>query len=164
MEKKVVFVQLLQELVWWVITAVVCIAVLKPVTEKINYDYLIENAFFIVAGITTIRYFLFFNSLFFLKNKWVRFVFFTMNFVLWVYVLNRYEMLLQTIDYFDIGYFGMPLKPLTTHEHTTLLQYLYKEILLSGLCALLGFMLLNLRFVGSYWRVAKVRFTTRMQT
>lgn len=163
MESKIRFYKILQEALWWLITAAVGYVILYPIQQKINFNYWFENLFFIVAGITSIRYFLFFNSLFFLQNQWVRFVFFTLNFVLWVYALNRYEMLLQIHDYYDVSYFGSMKKPLSSKEQTQLLAFIYNEVLLAGFIALLGIILLNLRFVGSYWRVAKIRFTKRMQ-
>lgn len=163
MENKVRIYQIFQEALWWVITAAVCYAVIFPIQQKINFYYWFENVFFVVAGITSIRYFLFFNSLFFLQNAWVRFLFFTLNFVLWVYALNRYEMMLQMHDFYDITFFGSMKKALSNKEQTQLLAFIYKEILLVGFVALLGIALLNLRFVGSYWRVAKIRFTNRMQ-
>jgi hypothetical protein len=163
MKQNIFLWTLLQELIGWIITASVAYVLLLPIIQKIEYKYLIENGLFIVVGITYLRYFVFFNSISFLQPNWLRFILFTANWVLWVYILNRVEMLLQLYDEFDVIDFGMPHTALSSTEQRTLLEYLYKEILLSGLVALLAIALFNIRIIGAYWRVAKVRFSQRMQ-
>ncbi|HRN94914.1 MAG: hypothetical protein M9931_04250 [Chitinophagales bacterium] len=163
MNTKTVLLQLFQEFIWWGITAAICVAVLYPITSKMDYQYVVLNSFFIVIGITSLRYFLFFNSLFFLQNVWVRFGIFVTNLILWMVVINKYESMFQVLDIFDTSQLGKPLVFLSISAQTELMKYIYQEILLSGLCALIGLVFLNLRIVGSYWRVAKIRFTARMQ-
>jgi len=163
MKQNIILYTLLQELIGWIITASIAYVLLLPILQKIEYNYLIENALFIVVGITYLRYFVFFNSISFLQPNWVRFILFTANWVLWVYILNRVEMLLQLYDEFDVIDFGMPHNALSYPQQRTLLEYLYKEILLSGIVALLAIALFNIRIIGAYWRVAKVRFSQRMQ-
>jgi len=59
--------------------------------------------------------------------------------------------------------FGMPHNALPFAEQRILLEYLYKEILFTGILSLTAIALLNIRIIGAYWRVAKVRFSQRMQ-
>jgi hypothetical protein len=163
MDRRILFFQLFQEIIWWLITAWACWVVIYPIEQKIHFNYRSENLLFVVVGITSIRYFIFFNSLFFLKNDWVKFIFFTLNWALWVYILNRYEMLLQLHEMYDLQYFGAMKQVLSSDEQNKVLGYLYREVLLSGLVALVGIPLLNLRFIGAYWQVAKRKFSIRMQ-
>ncbi len=154
---------IIQETIGWLITVAIAIATLCPVTQKINYNFLFENGLFIAAAGTYLRYFLFYNSIPFLQPNWVRFVVFTANLVLWVYMLNRYEMMLQIHDDYVLEEFGSMIMPLNNDEQKSLLDYLYKLISFSGFVALLATALFNLRLIGAYWRVAKVRFSQRMQ-
>lgn len=163
MNTKTILLQIFQELIWWAITAAICVAVLYPITSKIEYQYIALNTYFIAMGITSLRYFLFFNTLVFLQNIWVRFGIFVANLILWMFTINKYETMFQVLDIFDTSLLGKPLVFLSINAQTELMKYIYQEILLSGLCALIGLVFLNLRIVGSYWRVAKIRFTARMQ-
>lgn len=163
MEKRVLFLQLFQEFIWWIITAAIVVAVLYPISSKINYNYTLINTLFIVVAITYFRYFFFLNTLFYLKNRWLRFSLFSLNFVLWIFLINRFQFLMHTIDISDLTYFGITKSALVIDEQIRLLDYIYRELSFSGVCALLAIILFNLRLVGAYWRVATKRFSTRMQ-
>ena len=163
MKNNFLFWAILQELTGWLITALFAVALLYPVYQQIEYHFLIENALFIVTAATLLRYFIFYNSIKFLQPNVVKFGMFVGLMVLWVYILNRYEMLLQLYDNFDLTDFGKARKPMSNTAQKGLLEYLYKEILLSGLVALIAIPLFILRLIGAYWRVAKVRFSNMMQ-
>ncbi|MCS6818309.1 MAG: hypothetical protein RMJ53_01575 [Chitinophagales bacterium] len=163
MINKTSLLKITQEALWWIITAAVCWLIFYPITTKIDYYYWRENLVFLISAITSIRYAIFYNQLSFLQPNIVKFLLFTANLVLWVYVLNRYEMLLQLYENFDLSFYGKMRKQMVIAEQVDMLHLIYKQILIAGISALTGIVILNVRIIGAYWRVAKIRFSTRMQ-
>jgi hypothetical protein len=162
MSKSLLFL-LVQELIWWLITALITVAVLFPLMSSVNYLHIFDNALIIVVAITAFRYSVFFNKLPFFKSNAVKFIVFTIDISLWVYILNRYEGFLGMHDIYMLSELGTPIHALNGVQERELFRYFYLEINIASLTALILIIILNLRFIQDYWKVARVRFGDMMQ-
>jgi len=154
---------LVQEFIWWLITAVITFSVLFPLMSRVNYLHIFDNALIIVTAITAFRYSVFFNKLPFFKSNVVKFIVFTIDISLWVYIINRYEGFLGMHDIYMISELGTPIVPLDGVQERELFRYFYLQISIASISALMLIIVLNLRFIQDYWKVARVRFGDMMQ-
>lgn len=162
MSKSSIFL-LVQEFIWWLITAVITFSVLFPLMSRVNYLHIFDNALIIVTAITAFRYSVFFNKLPFFKSNVVKFIVFTIDISLWVYIINRYEGFLGMHDIYMISELGTPIVPLDGVQERELFRYFYLQISIASISALMLIIVLNLRFIQDYWKVARVRFGDMMQ-
>ncbi len=131
--------------------------------SRVNYLHIFDNALIIVTAITAFRYSVFFNKLPFFKSNVVKFIIFTIDISLWVYIINRYEGFLGMHDIYMISELGTPIVPLDGVQERELFRYFYLQISIASISALMLIIVLNLRFIQDYWKVARVRFGDMMQ-
>jgi len=149
------FYYLIREVLWLAITALICWAVLYPVTSKIYYLYWKVNVFFIFSSITYFRYATTFKSLPFLKPAMVRFLFFAINFTLFIYIAQYEQRLISLADNFYLEDFGFPKVFINEVMKRELFKYLYTEIVLFSTAGLVTLSAFQLRLIISYWQYYK---------
>jgi len=147
--------QLLKEALWLAITAMVIYSLLYPITSKIDYIYWKINALFIFITLTYFRYSITFRSLPFLRPSWVRFILFTLNLSLFIYLMSNEQKLLSLADNFYIEDFGFPKVIMYEPVKITMFKYLYKELVAFGTGSLVMISAFQLRLILSYWQYYK---------
>lgn len=147
--------QLVKETIWMAITAMLIYAVLYPVTSKIDFIYWKINSLFIFIALTYFRWSVTFRSIPFLKPAVVRFLLFTVNLSLFIYIMYNLQKLITMADNFYIEDFGFPKIIIYDDMKAALFDYLYKEIVLFGTAALVMLSAFQLRLIISYWQYYK---------
>ena len=154
---------LIKELIWLTITALVIYAVLYPITSKIDFIYWRINALLIFITLTYFRYSTTFKSLPFLRPALVRFLLFTVNLSLFLYVAHYEQKFVSMADNFYTEDFGFPKIILYDDIKRHLFKYLYTEIVLFGTGSLIMISAFQIRLIISYWQYYKHQANARLQ-
>lgn len=149
---KVNLLHLLRELLWLGITAMVTYALLYPITSKLDFIYWKVNVFFIFITLTYFRWSVTFKSLIFLKPSLIRFLLFTVNLSLFIYIGHNLLKVIGIADNFYIEDFGFPKVIIYEDMKRELFDYLYKELVFFGSAALVTLSAFQLRLIISYWQ------------
>lgn len=146
---------LIKEITWLAITAMAVYAVLYPITSKLYYLYWKENALFVFIALTYFRWSVTFKSLPFLRPSIVRFLLFTVNLSLFIYIMNGLQKFIGLADNFYMEDFGFPKVILYEDIKSALFSYLYNELVFSGTAALVMLSAFQVRLIISYWQYYK---------
>lgn len=145
----------IREIVWLLITVLVIYIVLFPITSKIDFIYWRINAFFIFTAFTYFRYAITFKSLPFLRPSWVRFLLFTVNLSLFIFIAQNEQKLISMADNFYIEDFGFPHVFINELAKRELFKYLYTEIVFFSTGSLITLSAFQIRLIISYWQYYK---------
>jgi hypothetical protein len=152
-------VGVLREALWWIITAVVAVILMEPITSKLDYNFYWFNLFGIILSIQAFRFGLLFREYKILfGNRWVRALFFIVNIHLIVLIIARTHVILALVENFRILDFGAMKTPMNLEEQYELMKYITAELELVAVAAVLMMVFMNLRILMSYFRQSKVRF------
>jgi hypothetical protein len=148
---------LLQELMWGVLIIAVSLAVLYPVSTQIYFYHLGVNIFFIAISLQYFRYILTFPGIRFFHSKWARYLLFTMNLVLIVFLFNQIEFFLNIKDNFNILDYGLRKVPMDLAAEAQLFSFISREIIFFILASIILTFVLQIRIVFSYWKKSSDR-------
>jgi hypothetical protein len=146
---------LIKEILWLLITGMLITAVLYPIYLKIDYLYWRINAFFIFVTITYFRYSVTFRSLPFLRPGWIRFVLFTFNLSLFIYMMHQEQKFVSLGDNFYTEDFGFPKVIMYDNVKLQLFKYLNTELMVFGTGSLIMISAFQMRLIISYWQYYK---------
>ena len=142
----------IREATWLTITAMVIYAILYPITSKIDFIYWKINVFFIFIALTYFRWSITFKSLPFLRPSVLRFLLFSVNLSLFIYIMYNLQKFIGLADNFYIEDFGFPKVIMYEDMKKDLFEYLYNELVLFGTAALVMLSAFQLRLILSYWQ------------
>lgn len=145
----------IKELLWTAITCMVVVAVLYPVTQKIDYIYYPVNAFFVFLTLTYFRWSVTFKRLPFLRPAWVRLGLFMINLSLFIYLMQKQQQFLMFYENFYTLDFGFPKVIMYDEVKESLFSYLRTEIILFGTGSLIMIVAFNFRLLISWWQFYK---------
>ena len=142
---------LILEVLWWVVTAIVAVAVVLPAVQVAEgYLFVRANVVFVVAFITFSRYIFLLRHTFLARRQRLKaglfFVFIPVVFLL-VQELNGFQ------SYLDNYGFVPMLGHLSLQSFNAYSRYIYNEMLFFGVGAILSGIVLPFRLLISVWRV-----------
>lgn len=147
----------LQEFIWVFLIIALSAVVIYPIEQKINFHYRGINIFFIAITLQYFRYILIFPRLRFFASKISRYLLFTFNLVLIVFLFNQIEVFLNIKDNFNILDYGTRKLPMDLSEEAELFGFISKEITFFILSSLILTFILQIRIVFSYWKKSSDR-------
>lgn len=145
----------IQEALWLVVSVALAIGILYPVTSQTNYLHILPNFLVVVLAFNYLRYGVTFEKLWFLKTKAVRVGWFIINIYLFIYMLNRMELILTAIDSYAV-FEVFTGHQLSLTEEKKLLDYIHVEYIVFSMAAFLGIIVYNFRILASFWRSGRV--------
>jgi|ERR1043165_628660 hypothetical protein len=147
----------IKEAIWLTLTAMAIYAILYPITSKLDFIYWKINVFFIFLTITYFRWSITFRSLPFLRPSVLRFLLFTVNLSLFIYIMHNLQKFIGLADNFYIEDFGFIKPNVFIYEDMKreLFDYLYNELVFFGTGALIVLSAFQLRLILSYWQYYK---------
>ncbi len=146
-----------KELLWLGITAFITVAALYPVTQKILFIYYNISFAFIFIMLTYFRWTISLSALPFFRPAWIRFLLFTLNIVLFFFLLREEQKLLEHLDNFYTEDFGFPKIILYDHLKEELFRHLRIIVVFCGTGSLLMLVALNFRLIISWWQFYKYK-------
>lgn len=126
--------------------------VMYPVITKLYYLYWQVNVLFVFISLTYFRWSVTFKSLPFLKPAVIRFVLFTVNLSLFIFILHYLQKFIGLADNFYLEDFGFPKVIMYEDVKRDLFDYLYTELVLFGSAALIMLSAFQVRLIISYWQ------------
>lgn len=149
-------ISLLKTLIWLFVAFLVAIAFQIPMLWHGEYYLLLPNTLIIASSIFYLRNALEFNSVFFHKNKWVRYLIFVLNIVLFIYLMNRLELVMGFVDSLAMENI-LKTAPIDFNKSLELLNYVGKEYLAFSIASFVAIAVYNVKIFTSFWGKAKVK-------
>lgn len=142
------------EIVFWIMTAILCIGVLYPVFNNFNdFPYLWQNVLAIVVFVTYTRYIFLWKHTLFARSYVVRIFFLVTAIPLVFYLIQSMNGFQLHLD--DNGYeafMDLLKNPLSDDRKAGLLQYIRSEFVLFSVGAAIAGVVLPFRMIISFWR------------
>lgn len=148
---------LFKEIIWLALTAMICVAALYPITLKINFIYYNICFAFVFIMLTYFRWAVTLSGLPFFRPSWVRFLLFTLNLMLFFYLLQYEQKLLEYLDNFYTEDFGFPKIILYDELKEELFGHLRLLVMFCGTGSILMLVALNFRLILSWWQFYKYK-------
>ncbi len=155
--KQVLLLEVIKEMVWWLITALVTAAILYPITSKVQYQMLWVNALIVFVALTYFRYAVMLRSVYVLRSKWVKFLLSVVNINFFIYVLRQQQNFLGISNSFTVQELGKPFKVMTMEDSYSLFNYFSSETTFAVVACLTLIVALTVRMVVVYWGAAHLR-------
>jgi len=137
------------ELLWWVFTALIVLAVLFPIYNKIpDYPFWTSNVAFIVAFVTFTRYIFLLQYTFLAKRQVLKivFVFLCIPAVFYlIQLLNGFQ------TFLDEEGIEAVTGNLPTSTQLSMVQYIRSEMLLFGVGSVISGVIFPFRLIASVW-------------
>lgn len=139
------------ELIWWVVTALICVGVVYPIYSNVqDFPFYLPNLVFIVVFVTFTRY-IFLLRYTFLAKRQVLKVIVALSALPIIFLLVQEITLFQsTLDEEGTAHIT---KGLAGEGQIAMLQYIRTEMLLFGVGAVISAAALPVRMIHSVWRL-----------
>ncbi|MFT6320242.1 MAG: hypothetical protein ACJAT4_001165 [Granulosicoccus sp.] len=138
------------ELVWWIFTAVIVIAVLFPIIKDVDdYPFLFTNILFITVFITFARYIFLLKHTFLANRQTLKVIIFFLCLPLFAYLVNE---LTSVRTFLDEQGIDTLVNNLAYENHWGFANYVKTEMYFFGAASLVVTALLPLRLLLSVWR------------
>jgi len=138
------------ELIWWVVTAVIAVAVVLPITSNIyNFPFLLTNIIFVILFITFTRYIFLLKHTFLAKKQILKAIIGVLCIPILFYLVNEINFFQTFLD--EEG-FDVFMKHLSLEKKDSMHRYIRSEILLFGVGSIIVTLLLPIRMLISVWR------------
>lgn len=138
------------ELVWWIFTAVIAIAVLFPIIKDVDdYPFLFTNILFITVFITFARYIFLLKHTFLANRQTLKVIIFFLCLPLFAYLVNE---LTSVRTFLDEQGIDTLVNNLAYENHWGFANYVKTEMYFFGAASLVVTALFPLRLLLSVWR------------
>jgi len=142
--------QLLLELIWWIVTALVVAAVLYPIlTNLTSYPFLITNITFIIVFITMTRYVFLLQHTFLARMEVVKVIIVLISVPI---IFLLIEGLSNFQNYLDEEGLDKFLPLMNLEKQQGIINYIRSEMLFFGAGAIIVAILFPFRMILSVWR------------
>lgn len=139
------------ELIWIAITLLVCVGVLYPIYfGTINYPFYFINSIYIISFITITRYIFLFKHSFFARWQYTKAAIIFLG-IPFIFYLGQELNLFQT--YLDENGPESITGNIPIDAQNSMMKYIYNEMLLFGVGAMISALLFQMRLLLSIWRV-----------
>lgn len=138
------------EIIWWVVTAIILVAVLFPIYKDVeDYPFWESNIIFVVTFITLTRY-IFLLPLTFIAHRQI------LKIALVFLSIPVVFLLVQELNYFqtflDEEGIEAVVGTLPVSERRTMVRYIRSEMLLFGVGSVISGVIFPFRMIMSVWR------------
>jgi len=155
--KKIAVLEILKELLWLCISAVIAVALMYPIIRLVHYNMIWLNGIFLVVAFTYFRYAVMLKHVYVLRSKWTRFFLFLFNINFFVFVLRQEQRFMTIYDSYTVEELGTPIRHITLEQTDQLIRYFFTEINFTVVACLGMIAALSVRFVLAYWKTAYLR-------
>lgn len=143
--------KILREILWLLVAVILVVLIQYPILKAIDYKYLQLNSLVIFLATYYVRFNLDFTTLLASLNKWIRFLFFSVNFFVFIAILYKVQHHLVLFDNFTISSYTDVYVLLTPEKESVLIHYINKEFLFIGVVFLVSVVFLNVKLLRSFW-------------
>lgn len=148
---------LIKNALWLSVAFIVALAFQIPMLWHGEYTFIINNMLIILVTILYLRSAFDFKNIHLHYNKWARYLIFCLNIFLFIFILNRAEVLLGYVDSMSIDKLIISKEYLSMSESAKLLAYINTEYLLFTIASFAAIAVYNLRILTSFWKRTKLK-------
>lgn len=152
---------LLKTIIWFIVATLVSLAVQTPMIWHGEYYFLFSNLLIVFVAIVSLRNAFEFYSIGFHRNKWLRYCILVFNLFVFIYLINRLEIILGIIDGMDVEKL-ITSSSISFNETVDLLKYIKKEYLFFSMASFVGIIIYNLRLLASFWKNSQLKKEQRI--
>lgn len=149
-------VKSIKNILWLLIALIAAFVFQIPMLFQGEYLYFWNNTLIILVSITYFRNALDFDQIFYHGNKWSRYGIFVFNILIFMFILNRLEIVLGHIDSMAMHKL-MKSETITLQGSVDLFRYIHKEYLIFSVASFVGIVVYNFRILSSFWKKAKIK-------
>lgn len=147
-QKKALF--LILEIIWWLFTLFVVIAVLYPIyQDAVDYPFYKSNILFIIFFITFTRFLFFLKHTFLARREYLKVVIILFSAIIVFLLVNELNFFQTYLD--EQGFKGF-LGHLALDRQQSMGGYIRKEMLFFGVGSIIAAAIMPFRLVISIWR------------
>ena len=139
------------EVIWWVFTTIITIAVLIPIWRNApSFPFFAENIFFVAAFVTFTRYIFLLPTTLIARKKWIK---------VFIIAISAILFFVMTTGLGDFHNFleEEGLQTIVTHLHvkkqSAVITYIKNEMIFFGTGSIIAGLILPLRMIISLWRM-----------
>lgn len=143
--------------IWVIIAIIIAISFQIPMLWHGEYNFITYNMLIIFVTVLYFRNTFDFKNIKLHYNKWARYIIFCFNIFLFIFILNRVELLLGFIDSMAIDKLINSEEYLSMSESSKLLNYINAEYLLFTISSFAAIAAYNLRILISFWKRTKIK-------
>lgn len=122
-----------------------------------DYTFLSYNILIVLITVLYFRNAFDFKNLKLHYNKWARYFLFCLNIFLFIFLLNRVEILLGHVDSMAIDKLIKSKEYLSMEESAKLLKYINTEYLFFTISSFTAIAVYNIRILTSFWKRTKIK-------
>lgn len=149
-------IPLIKNLTWFFIAFLIAFAVQVPMLWHGKYAFLMPNTLIVVLSILALRNTFEFNEIDWHRGKWFRYFIFVINIFLFIFLLNRLELITGIIDSMDMSAL-IQSDTITLSESVDLFKYINKEYLILTITSFVAMFVYNIKILRSFWQRSTVK-------
>lgn len=140
-----------REVLIFIITIIIAIIIQLPIIKEIDYKFLFTHSSIIVLGIVYIWHIFSFESTISKLNKWLRYIVFSMNFIVILLIFIKTQKIIELYDISLIEKFQNTYKALSYDNTEELLKYIKISFLFSSMVLFASTLILSIKILKSFW-------------
>ncbi len=142
--------QILLEVIWWIVTAVVTVAIIFPIVSNLStYPFLISNIIFIVVFITLTRYVFFLQHTFLARAQVIKVIIVLISVPIIFMLIEGLSNFQNFLDEEGLDKFILMMN---LNQQQGMINYIKSEMLFFGVGAIIVSILFPFRMTLSVWR------------
>jgi hypothetical protein len=149
-------VPLIKNLTWLFIAIILALAIQVPMLWHGKYAFLFPNTLIVVVSVLALRNTLEFEQVAWHRSKWFRYIVFTGNIFLFLYLLNRLEALTGVIDSMRMSAL-IESDTISLSESVDLFKYINKEYIVITIASFVAMIVYNVKILRSFWKNSTVK-------
>jgi len=139
------------ELIWWVFTLVLVVAVLAPIyISKLTFPFYFANVVFIIVFVTVTRYMFFLKHTWLLRMKWLK-IGLILGSVIFIFVLST--SMIDFNNYIDQIGLQEIVMDLPVEDQFSMIRYIHREVIFFGIGSIVAMIALPVRLLISLRRM-----------
>ena len=138
------------ELLWWVFTFVLTIAVLAPIyVNQLSFPFYLSNVVFIVIFVTVTRYVFLLKHTWLIRMKWLK-IALTLGSVIVIFILST--SMIDFNNYLEEVGLQEVVKDMPVDKQYSMIRYIQREVIFFGVGGIVAMMALPFRMLISLRR------------
>ncbi len=138
------------ELLWWVFTAILVMAVLAPIyINKLTFPFYFSNVVFIVVFVTVTRYVFLLKHTWLVEFKWLK-IALTLGSVILIFILST--SMIDFNNYLEDVGLQEVVKDLPVEKQYRMIRYIQREVIFFGVGGIVAMIILPFKMLRSLRR------------
>lgn len=149
-------INLIKTIIWVFVAIIAAVTVQIPMLWQGEYQFILPNSLVVFVTVLYLRNAFDFKHISLHQNKWIKYAIFVMNIFLFIYLLNRLELMMGIIDNMDMNKLIIS-DTIGFDSSVELFQYIHKEYLFFSIGSFVAIAIYNIKLLASFWKKAEIK-------